>query len=293
MTPLVLAAEAGAEAAHGGAEHGPAAVIMHHVSDGYHWEVPGGASGFSQTIDLRGLFGQWWKGEVLGIPVDLTPTKSVLMLWLGAVVLLAVALWAVRGRGAVPKGRLQNVVEALFLFVRDEIAVKNIGHHSERYLPYLATAFFFILSMNLLGIIPYLGSATGNVNVTVVLALCTFVLTQVAGMRAHGVVGYWKQLVPHGVPVWLYPIMIPVEVLGLFTKPFALTVRLFANMVAGHIVIFFLLALIFFLHSYAVAPLSVAFAFGIFLLEIFVALLQAYIFTMLSGLFIGMASHGH
>lgn len=192
-----------------------------------------------------------------------------------------------------PKGRLQNVVEALFLFVRDEIAVKNIGHHSERYLPYLATAFFFILSMNLLGIIPYLGSATGNVNVTVVLALCTFVLTQVAGMRAHGVVGYWKQLVPHGVPVWLYPIMIPVEVLGLFTKPFALTVRLFANMVAGHIVIFFLLALIFFLHSYAVAPLSVAFAFGIFLLEIFVALLQAYIFTMLSGLFIGMASHGH
>ncbi|HEX9576991.1 MAG TPA: F0F1 ATP synthase subunit A, partial [Myxococcales bacterium] len=129
-------------------------------------------------------------------------------------------------------------------------------------------------------------------NVTVVLALCTFVVTQIAGMRAQGVVGYWTHLVPAGVPKWLYPVMLPVEILGLFTKPFALTVRLFANMVAGHIVIFFLIALTVLISVYVV-PVSIAFALGIFLLELFVALVQAYVFTMLSAVFIGMTQHAH
>jgi F-type H+-transporting ATPase subunit a len=140
--------------------------------------------------------------------------------------------------------------------------------------------------------IPGISTATGNVYTTVVLALFTFAVTQIAGMRAQGVVGYWAHMVPAGVPKWLYPIMLPVEILGLFTKPFALTVRLFANMVAGHIVIYFLLALTLLLSVY-VAPVSVAFALGIYLLELFVALVQAYVFTMLSALFIGMTQHAH
>ena len=143
-----------------------------------------------------------------------------------------------------------------------------------------------------LGLVPYGATATGNLSVTIVMALCTFAVTQVAGMRAQGVAGYWLHLVPTGVPKWLWPIMLPVEVLGLFTKPFALTVRLFANMVAGHIVIFFLIALTVLISPF-IAPVSVAFALGIYLLEIFVALVQAYVFTMLSAVFIGMTQHAH
>src|SRR5690606_4815293 len=113
----------------------------------------------------------------------------------------------------------------------------------KRYTPYLATCFFFILAMNLLGLVPYGATATASLSVTLVLALCTFVMTQVAGMRSQGVVGYWSHLVPSGVPWWLYPLMLPIEFIGLFTKPFALMMRLFANMVAGHIILFFLLGL--------------------------------------------------
>jgi F-type H+-transporting ATPase subunit a len=183
------------------------------------------------------------------------------------------------------------------LFVRDELAIKNIGkEEGPRYTPYLLTAFFFILFMNLLGLFPWMATATGNIAVTCGLALCTFVLTQVAGIRAAGFGGYLAHLTG-GVAPWLWPIMIPVEILGLFTKPFALTIRLFANMLAGHIVIFFLLGLIFMLGHPAVALVSVPFALGIYLLELFVAFVQAYVFTMLSALFIGMGvamgHHGH
>ena len=229
-----------------------------------------------------------------GHHIDLSITKHVVNMWFAAGVLLLVFAFATRKRALVPKG-LYNLLETFVIFVRDEIAVKNIGEHeAARYTPYLCSAFFFILFMNLLGLLPIPGSstATGNISVTVVLALFTFVLTQVAGMRAQGGIGYWTHLVPAGVPKWLYPIMIPVEVLGLFTKPFALTVRLFANMVAGHIVILFLFGLTIILSVY-VAPVSVAFALGIYLLEIFVALVQAYIFTILSALFIGMTQHAH
>jgi F-type H+-transporting ATPase subunit a len=186
------------------------------------------------------------------------------------------------------------------MFIRDEISVKNIGHHANLYTPYLCSAFFFILFMNLCGLLPIpsvggfpgISTATGNISVTVVLALFTFVLTQIAGMRAQGAFGYWAHLVPSGVPAALWPLMFVIELFGLFTKPFALTVRLFANMVAGHIVIFFLIALTLFISVY-VAPVSVAFALGIFMLELFVALVQAYVFTMLSALFIGMTQHAH
>jgi F-type H+-transporting ATPase subunit a len=226
--------------------------------------------------------------------VDISITKHVVNMWIAAGVLLLVFAFATRKRAVVPKG-LYNLLETFVLFIRDEIAVKNIGEHEgHRYVSYLCSAFFFILFMNLIGLLPIPGisTATGNVYTTVVLALFTFAVTQIAGMRAQGVVGYWAHMVPAGVPKWLYPIMLPVEILGLFTKPFALTVRLFANMVAGHIVIYFLLALTLLLSVY-VAPVSVAFALGIYLLELFVALVQAYVFTMLSALFIGMTQHAH
>lgn len=268
-----------------------AGYIMHHVRDGHEWELPfAHGGGLAGHVDLSHALGHW---VLPGTTLDVTPTKAVVMLWLAALVVIGGLMWSMRGRGQSPKGRLQTTVETLFLFVRDEIARKNIGHHGDHYVPYLATAFFFILTANMLGLLPYAATATANLNVTLVLAGCTFVVTQVAGMREQGVVGYWTHLVPGGTPWWLYPLLLPIEIIGLFTKPIALMIRLFANMVAGHIVIFFLIGLIFILQTPLVAPISVAFAFGIYLLEIFVALIQAFIFTMLSAVFIGLASHSH
>jgi F-type H+-transporting ATPase subunit a len=151
--------------------------------------------------------------------------------------------------------------------------------------------FFFILFCNLLGLVPYGGTATGNVTVTAALALIALAMIQVSGIKQHGLIPHLQNLVPHGIPLWLLPIMIPVEIMGQFTKPFALCIRLFANMIAGHIVIFSFLGLIFIFESILVSPISVAFALFISLLEIFIAFLQAYIFTMLTSLFMGMSIH--
>ena len=240
-------------------------------------------------------------GHVPGLPdcLDLSITKQTVMMWLSAVLLILLVLaFSHRSREQlVPRGTAANIIESLVLFVRDELAVKNIGkEEAARYTPYLLTVFFFILSMNLLGLLPWMATATGNLAVTCGLALCTFFLTQVASIRSAGLGGYLAHLTG-GVHWLLWPIMIPVEVLGLFTKPFALTVRLFANMLAGHVVLFFLMSLVFLLKAVFLAPVGVAFAFAIYLLELFVAFLQAYVFTMLSALFIGMGvamgHHGH
>ena len=284
-------------------------VMMHHVSDGYAIEYPGICNGhfaWNCELDLREAFGTHVDEAtgkatgplvLLGGKVDLTPTKHVVMMWIAAVLLLTVALVGVRRRSLVPRG-LYNFVEVLVAFVRNEIAVKNIGEEdADRFTPYLVTAFFFILFMNLFGLVPFAATATANLSVTVALAVFTFVITQWTAIRSMGVGGYLAHLTG-GVPKslwWLWPIMIPVEFLGLFTKPFALTIRLFANMVAGHFVILALLGLIFALGTAWIAIASVPMALGIFLLEIFVALVQAYIFAMLSALFIGsgLVHHGH
>jgi F-type H+-transporting ATPase subunit a len=151
--------------------------------------------------------------------------------------------------------------------------------------------FFFILFCNLLGLIPFAATATGNVSVTAALAIMSLIMIQVGGIREHGLKHHLQNLIPHGIPSWLLPIMIPVEIMGQFTKPFALCIRLFANMTAGHIVILSFLSMIFILKSIFVSPISVFFALFISLLELFVAFLQAYIFTMLTSLFIGMSIH--
>jgi F-type H+-transporting ATPase subunit a len=246
-------------------------------------------------VNVRELSFGGWELHVVGVKFDMTPSKHVVMLWVAAVLLTILLLVAVSKRSLVPRG-MYNFFELLVAFVRD-IAVSNIGKRdADRFVPYLCSAFFFILFMNLLGLVPFMATATANVSVTVGLALFTFFITQYAAIRAMGIGGYLAHLTG-GVPkslCWLWPIMIPVEFLGLFTKPFALTVRLFANMVAGHFVILALLGLIFSI-SIFVAPVSVALALAIFMLELFVAFVQAYIFTMLSALFIGsgLAHHGH
>jgi F-type H+-transporting ATPase subunit a len=266
--------------------------MMHHVVDGDVVEYPGychGGFSFSCTWTLSQTFGDTFKFGAL----DMTPTKHVIMMWIASALLLLVVLSATRKRSLVPRGAY-NFIELLVAFVRNELAVPNIGkENAGRFLPYLLTAFFFILFLNLFGLIPYAGTATANINVTVGLALLTFIITQYAAIRAQGIVGYLKHLTA-GVHWMLWIIMVPVEILGLFTKPFALTIRLFANMVAGHFVILALLGLIYAI-SFWVFPVSVALALAIFMLELFVAFVQAYIFTLLSALFIGagFASHGH
>jgi F-type H+-transporting ATPase subunit a len=229
--------------------------------------------------------------------VDLSLTKHVVFLWLAATILIITLSIVARKntKNKVPKG-FGNLVEVFVLFVRDEIVIPNMGKGGLKYLPYLLTNFFFILIMNLLGLIPYGASATGNVSVTAGLAIIAFVMIQVSAIRAQGF-GHYLAHLTGGVHWALWPIMIPIEVLGLFTKPFALCIRLFANMTGGHIVILALIGLIFVFKSLAVAPVSVAFALGIYMLELFVAFLQAYIFTMLTSLFMGLGmqteSHGH
>lgn len=220
---------------------------------------------------------------------DLRPTKAVLSMWI-AMGLLALILFLGRSRdqNGVPRGLFANIVEALVLFVRDEIAVANIGkEEGPKYTPYLATVFFFVMSVNYLGLIPGFFTATGVLGVTIALSIITFVMTQIAGIRSAGIVGFFAHLFGD-VPVWMKPLMFLVEFLGLFTKPFALLVRLFANMLAGHMVLFFILSLIFVVNIGA-AVVSVPLATGLYLLELFVALLQAYIFTLLTALFIGQS----
>ncbi|ABS28665.1 F0F1 ATP synthase subunit A [Anaeromyxobacter sp. Fw109-5] len=323
--PHGAAAEHGAAAHEDPAQHGAAgaeaghdeslgAVMMHHVADGYVLELPGFCGGLSWAchVDLRDVFGTEHVSEIdahghavernVSGPlvfgkVDMTPTKHVVMMWIASAILLLVVFAAVRKKSLVPRG-LYNFIEMLVQFVRNEIAVKNIGEKdADRFVPYLVSAFFFILFLNLFGLVPFAATATANISVTVMMAVFTFLITQYAQIRAVGVGGYFAHMTG-GVPKSLWPlwfIMIPVEFLGLFTKPFALTVRLFANMVAGHFVILALLGLIFALNSQWIAIASVPMALSIYMLELFVAFVQAYIFTMLSSLFIGsvVAHHGH
>jgi F-type H+-transporting ATPase subunit a len=293
---------AGAEE-HGAAEHGEghekeglSEVLMHHVTNGYTLEYPGVCEGrfaWNCELDLKKLLGTW-SFTLGGTTIDMTPTRHLVMMWLASIVLVVMLLSSVRKKGVVPRG-LYNFFEMLVQFVRNEIALKNIGERDgDRFVPYLVTAFFFILFVNLFGLVPYAATATGNLAVTLALALFTFVITQYAAIKAMGL-GAWLKHLTGGVPWLLWPIMIPVEILGLFTKPFALTVRLFANMLAGHIVILSLLGLIYALNSQWVAIGSVPMALAIFMLELFVGFVQAYIFTMLSSIFIGqgLAHHGH
>jgi F-type H+-transporting ATPase subunit a len=233
---------------------------------------------------------------VLGA-VDFSITKHVAMMWIAAVVIAFLAWLAVRRRNdAVPRG-WRNAFEVLIVFIRDEIARKSIGPTADRYVTYLLSTFCFILTCNLLGLVPGMSTATGNISVTAALALMAFVMIQFAGLREYGVIKHFKNLVPPGLPMWLIPMMFALEMLSTLIKPFALCVRLFANMMAGHVVILAFISLIFIFNdmfspaaAWASSPLAVGFALFVHFLELLVATVQAYIFTMLTATFIGMSA---
>jgi len=223
--------------------------------------------------------------------IDFSITKTLFMMFLVSIFSVLLLTFAAKSnvRNKAPKG-VGNFVEIIIVFIRDEIVLPNMGKEGLRLLPYFLSLFFFILFSNLFGLIPFMAQPTKNLSVTTALALLTFFITQIEGMKKNGVIGYFKGLVPHGIPGFVLPVMIIVEFIGLFTKPFALLMRLFANITAGSIIILSLLGLIFVM-SYAGIAIALPFTLFIYCLELFIALLQAYIFTMLSVLFVSMAMH--
>jgi F-type H+-transporting ATPase subunit a len=264
----------------------PGAIVgeaLHHIQDshtmeffGYHFDLP--------HLSLWGF--------------DISVTKNVMMMWIASVLLIATFSLVARRRSISPKGVFLNFFESFVFFVRDEMVYKIMGEKTGRkWLPFFLTQFFFILTCNLLGLVPFGATATGNLAVTASLALITLFLIQIGGMIEQGTWTYIKNIVPPGVPIMLFPLMFVVELMGQFTKPFALTIRLFANMTAGHIVMLSLISLIFIFKSYgtgvayAISPAVLFFVIFIQLLEILVAFIQAFIFTFLSILFIGAALH--
>ena len=237
-------------------------------------------------------------GDVL---IDLSITRHLVFIFIVIGLLCAVFLPLGAkykrgvGRTSAPRGVFQNMLETLVIYVRDEIARPNLGAKTDRFLPYLLTVFFFILLCNLIGLVPFGATATANITVTAVLALFTFVVTQFAGTK-----DYWGHIFnPPGIPWFVKPILVPIEVLGLLTKPFALAVRLFANMTAGHLVILNLIGLIFIVGGlnagagYATSVPAIGLTVFVYALELLVAFIQAYVFTVLSALFIGMATAEH
>lgn len=231
-------------------------------------------------------------------PIDLSITRNVASMFLSIFFLVLVFSAVARSydKNGVARG-IGAFMEPLVIFVRDEIAIPNIGEKKyAKFLPYLLSAFFFIWINNLLGLIPFFpggSNLTGNIAFTMVMALFTFIITQVSGTKDYWGHIFWMP----GVPVVMRPLLAVVEFIGLFTKPFALMMRLFANITAGHILILALISLIFILKTAWMSLASIPFVIFMSTLELLVAALQAYIFTLLSALFIGMAveehDHGH
>jgi F-type H+-transporting ATPase subunit a len=287
LSRLALAAVAPAEDAKAAEGHGgPGEILMHHV------------------VDER------WGHLVIG-GVDFGPTKHLVFLVAAAAVLLVLIRLALRSyaKDRVPTG-LAAFVEMIVVFIRDEVAEKNIGPEGRHYTPLLCSFFFFILTAAFLGLVPFprydlssghlsvvSGTATGNVSVTLGLAIISFLAMNYAGISKYGVVHHFTGMIPHGLPWFLIPIMIPVELLGMFSRPFALTIRLFANMLAGHMVITALLMLVPLTAAISpyfgvtMIPVSLGLALFVMVLEILVAFIQAFIFTLLTAIFIGMFAH--
>ena len=244
-------------------------------------------------------------GDVIGLPIDLSITKTVTGIFVSVIVLLVIFLSIAKSAkqrvNQAPRG-LQNLFEPIILFIRDEVAKPAIGEKKfEKFMPFLLTAFFFILINNLLGLIPIFpfgANVTGNIAVTLVLAMFTFFITSINGNK-H----YWKEIYNPDVPWWLkypVPLMPIVELSGVITKPFVLMVRLFANMMAGHMIVTVFVSLIFIFNTlmgveagFGVSVVSIAFSVFILLLDLLVSFIQAYVFTLLSALYFGMATSEH
>lgn len=305
--PHAVAAAQAPQGAHE-AQGDVSAVWQHHmleeVSDADVWHVP--------LIDpLIGAIHlpQWAPLHIGPLTIDLSPTKHVIWLVLAATICALVLIWTARRTHGkhptrAPRG-LANVIEAFVIYLRDEVAMRGIGPGGEQYVPFVLTLFFFILFTNLLGLVPFGATATGNISVTAGLAVLSLIVIEIGGFMHLGPKGYLRTIVyvPAGLPWWgqipMALIMSPVELLSKFARIFALAVRLFANMTAGHIVVLAMIGLIFLAGAGAgsikyfiwVGPVLMAVA--VMLLEIFVAFLQAYIFAMLTSVFIGLVRHAH
>lgn len=275
-------------------------IIMPHITDAHQIEVPWPNSEWGKEIDLP----QWAPFQIGPLSFDMSLTKHVIWMMIAATLCAITLIGAARsherhsreiGR---PKG-FSTGVEATVLYVRDEVIMKNVGHHGDAYVPYLLTVFFFVLFANMLGLIPYGSTVTGNISVTAMLAIVSFIVIEIAGMRALGTgylgtIFYWPSDMPFGLmKIVLFIILTPVELLGKFTKPFALAIRLFANMTAGHVIVLAFIGIVFTFGSYWVAPAPILMSVGIMLLEVLVALIQAYIFTLLTAVFIGQIREAH
>lgn len=254
------------EGTHGG---GKEEEIMHHILDSNVFEI------FGKEIHLPHI-------EVFGF--DISITKHILMMWIAGLIIILLFRLSFRKMDLVPKG-IANLLEAMILFVRDEIVYANFGKAGRGYVSYFLTLFFFILVCNLLGLVPYASTPTGNISVTAGLAGISFIMIQASGIKKKGFIKYAREIIPPGIPFLLIPIMIPVEIISMLTKPFALCIRLFANMTGGHIV---LLALFGLITSFKFAPV-IFFPLAISLIELLIAFIQAYIFTFLTSVFMSMA----
>jgi len=275
---------------------GPADIIMPHITDSREVELPcvKGWGEWQCAVELPRIH--------LG-PLDISLTKHVVFLLISGAITLALLLGvaASHKRHSHESGRPKGFgagMEAVILYLRNEVYMPVLGGHGgAKYVPFCLTLFFFIMICNLIGLVPWGSTPTGNIAVTLTLALITFVVVEIAGMRALGA-GYLGTIVywPHGMSLpmkmGLTLILTPVELVGKFTKPFALTIRLFANMMAGHVIILALIGLIF-MFGWGVAFGSVPMALFIMCLEILVALIQAFLFSLLSAVFIGQIRSAH
>ncbi len=336
-TPLIASEEQHAGSGHAEEEFNPGTMIVEHVIDAHEWHIATlgqthisvplpvilihdgelhifMSSKFHHGHDAYRGFRIASEGENKGkiiheetgeLPTDLSITKNVFAMFFSMALMLFIFISVgrayTRRKGQAPKG-LQSLLEPLILFIRDDVAKASIGEKKyERYMPYLLTLFFFIFLNNLLGLIPiFPGGAnlTGNISITLVMAVFTFVITTFSGNK-----NYWVHIInTPGVPWWLkipVPLMPIVELMGVFTKPFVLMVRLFANITAGHIIVLGFISLIFIFGAmnpfmgYGVSVVSVAFVVFMSLLELLVAFIQAYVFTLLSALYFGMATEEH
>jgi F-type H+-transporting ATPase subunit a len=227
---------------------------------------------------------------------DISLTRNVVQM----LVALALLIWIMTSVASKYKGNahkaptgMQNAIEPVITFIRDEVARPNLGKKADKFLPYLLTVFFFILINNIFGLIPAAANVTGNIAFTMVLAVISFIVI-LANTNKH----YWAHIFNPPVPGFVKPILAPVEFLSVFTKPFALMIRLFANMMAGHIIIICLVSLIFIFSGISTgvgvgfSPVSIAFAIFIYLIEVLVAFIQAFIFTNLTAVFIGQSFEG-
>lgn len=274
--------------------------ILGHLANSNEIEVPYWKPPYYYAVHLPSLP----PVRIGSLVLDFSPTKHAVFALIAAVIVALVFVLSARSvaraqaEGKPAKG-FAGAMEATALWIRQEVILPNVGPHGEGYVPYLLTTFFFILACNLLGLLPWGATATGNIAVTGALAVLAFVVIEISGMRSLGFKGYLGTIfyLPPGLPTFLKPIMLlvmtPIELIGKLAKPFALAVRLFANMTAGHALVLALIGLTFAFQSYVVGGVASVMATLVMMLELFVAFLQAFVFTLLTAVFIGLMRAEH